>query len=192
MQISFTHAAFRHRLLQGGGRGQALAKALGLAKGRCPEIVDATAGLGRDGFILAHLGAPITLIERSPEIARALQRALEEARVSEPLFAEPANRIKLIAADAKDVLPDLLPKTVYIDPMHPARNKSALVKKNLRDLREIVGTDHDSAELIQVALDTASKRVVVKWPRKTSLPEAVPRASHVLAGKTISYHIFVI
>ena len=188
--INFTNAAFRHRLTQGGGRGQALAKAVGLTKGRTPDIIDATAGLGRDGFVLAHLGAKVTLIERSAAIARALELALKQAKAAEPLFAEPASRITLLFGDARQVLAGLAPSTVYIDPMHPARLKSALVKQQMRQLREVVGSDDDSALLIQAALLHARKRVVVKWPMLSALPDTIPNPSSTLSGKTTKYLIF--
>ena len=38
-----------------------------------PHIVDATAGLGRDAFLLASLGAKVTLIERSPMMYELLK-----------------------------------------------------------------------------------------------------------------------
>ena len=63
--VDFNGGAVGHRLKFGGGRGQALPKACGLSKGQTPRIVDATAGLGRDSFLLASLGAEVTLIERS-------------------------------------------------------------------------------------------------------------------------------
>ncbi len=189
--ISFTDAAFRHRLTHGGGRGLALAKALGLTKGRTPDIVDATAGLGRDGFLLAHLGAKVTLIERAAPIHAALQRALDAARAADPLLAEPASRITLLMDDAITLLPDLAPETVYIDPMHPARTKSALVKQPMRDLRQIVGEDPDAGQLIRSALGCAQKRVAVKWPRLATLPDDLPKPSYELAGKTTRYVVFI-
>jgi len=190
-EIDFTSAAMRHRLLQGGGRGQALAKAVGLSKGRSPHIIDATAGLGRDGFILAHLGANIIMIERHPAVANALQKALEQARTSEVLFAEPANRIQLLPGDARVLLPKELPEVIYIDPMHPKRTKSALVKKNLRDLRDLVGADEDSADLIRIALRCAQNRVTLKWPKNAALPDGLPKPSFEQVGKTTRYAIFL-
>lgn len=168
-----------------------LAKALGLTKGRTPELVDATAGLGRDGFLLAHLGAKVTLIERAAPIHAALQHALDDARQAEPLLSEPASRITLLAGDARDLLPALIPNTVYIDPMHPARVKSALVKQPMRDLRAIVGEDPDASQLILCALESAQKRVAVKWPRLAPLPDDLPKPSYELVGKTTRYVIFV-
>lgn len=56
------------------------------------------------------------------------------------------------------------PAVVYLDPMYPHRSKSALVKKEMRILRILVGDDEDSAKLLTSALQVANKRVVVKRP----------------------------
>ena len=74
--VDFNGGAVGHRLKFGGGRGQALPKACGLSKGQTPRIVDATAGLGRDSFLLASLGAEVTLIERSKHMHRLLEDGL--------------------------------------------------------------------------------------------------------------------
>lgn len=191
LKISFTSSAFRHRLRQGGGRGQALTKAVGLSKGNTPNIVDATAGLGRDGFILAHLGANVTMIERSEPVATALQSALDQALADEPLFAQPAARITLLRGDAKALLPGLSPMVSYLDPMHPTRTKSALVKQNLRNLRSMVGDDSDRDALILIALNNTKQRVVVKWPKNASWPTSLPKPSYQAIGKTTRYCVFV-
>jgi len=59
--IDFTEGKNAHRRKFGGGRGQALAKAVSLKHGKTPSIIDCTAGYGRDAFVLATLGCKITL-----------------------------------------------------------------------------------------------------------------------------------
>ena len=76
----FVGGAVNHRLRFGGGRGQNLARAAGLKPGVNPHIIDATAGLGRDAFLLASLGAKVTLIERSPIMYDLLKEGMERAR----------------------------------------------------------------------------------------------------------------
>ncbi|HCI05901.1 MAG TPA: 16S rRNA methyltransferase, partial [Sulfitobacter sp.] len=68
LRVDFVGGAVGHRLRFGGGRGQDLAKAMGLRAGKTPTVIDATAGLGRDSFLLASLGAKVTMIERSPKM----------------------------------------------------------------------------------------------------------------------------
>lgn len=187
----FAGGAVGHRLRFGGGRGQALPRAVGMKGGRTPRIVDATAGLGRDAFLLASLGAEITLIERSAEIHRLLEEGMVRGAEAGGKVAEAIARMTLIHGDARELLPGLAPEVVLVDPMHPERRKSSLVKQEMRSLREIVGTDDDKAELMRVALAAAGKRVVLKWPRRAAPMEGIPPCSHSIEGKTTRYDVFM-
>jgi len=60
---------------------------------------------------------------------------------------------------------DQRPEVVFLDPMYPHRQKSALVKKEMRLLRQLVGDDEDASDLLVTALARARRRVVVKRPR---------------------------
>jgi hypothetical protein len=53
-----------HRRKFGGGRGEAVAKAVGIKGDYLPDVVDATAGLGRDAFVLASVGCRVRMLER--------------------------------------------------------------------------------------------------------------------------------
>ena len=189
LELDFTSGAVAHRLRFGGGRGQDLPKAVGLKNGACPHVVDATAGLGRDAFLLASLGARVTLIERSEQMHGLLAAALEKAMAGE--MAEIVARMELLSGDAKALLPALAPEVVLVDPMHPPRGNSALVKQEMRQLRAIVGEDPDAAALIKVALSAAQNRVVLKWPRKAALPEGLPKPSHQILGKSTRYDVWM-
>jgi len=188
----FTGGAVEHRFRFGGGRGQALPKAIGMKGGKTPMVVDATAGLGRDAFLLASLGAEVTLIERSPDMHRLLAEGLARARKAGGDVADVIERMTLLHGDARDLLSTLSPEVVLVDPMHPPRKKSALVKKEMRLIREIIGTDEDSVELMKEALATASKRVVLKWPLRADPMEGFCRASHQIAGKSTRYDVFMV
>ena len=59
-----------------------------------------------------------------------------------------------------------IPDVIYLDPMFPHRKKSALVKKEMLAFQSLIGDDNDSNELLNVCLQTAKKRVVVKRPIK--------------------------
>lgn len=188
----FTSGAVLHRFKYGGGRGQSLPKAVGMRGGKTPKIVDATAGLGRDAFLLASLGAEVTLIERSSEMFNLLNDGIAHARDAEGDVAEVIARMTLLHGDAKDLLPELSPEVILVDPMHPPRKKSALVKSEMRQIREIVGTDEDSLELMQVALSTASNRVVLKWPLRADPMDEIGLCSHQILGKSTRYDVFMI
>lgn len=196
--IDFSHGQSAHRHQFGGGRSQPLARAIGLKGGANPTVVDATAGMGRDAFVLACLGASVTLLERSPILAALLADGLQRAAVDPQLDTTIPARMKLLEANAiqwlKTCPTGQRPDVVYLDPMYPHRNKSALVKKEMRILRALVGDDDDAGELLQAALRCATKRVVVKRPR--GAPHIVPaskqalRPASALESKNTRYDIY--
>jgi len=190
--VDFVGGAVAHRFRFGGGRGQALPKAIGMKSGNSPRVVDATAGLGRDAFLLASLGSEVTMIERSDEMHRLLAEGMERARAVGGEVAEVIARMTLLHGDAKTLLPELPAEVILVDPMHPPRKNSALVKKEMRLIRQIVGTDEDSVDLMRVALECAGKRVVLKWPQKADPMEGLRAPSHQITGKSTRYDVFMI
>ena len=190
--VDFVGGAVGHRFRSSEGRGQALAKAAGLVRGQTPKIVDATAGLGRDAFLLASLGAEVILIERSPDMHARLQQGMARALAEGGRYAETIGRMTLLLGDSKELLPDLKPEVVLVDPMHPPRHNSALVKKEMRLIRDIVGTDPDAQDLMRVALASATKRVVLKWPLRADPMEGIRKPSHQILGKNTRYDVFMI
>jgi 16S rRNA (guanine1516-N2)-methyltransferase len=156
-----------------------------------PRIVDATAGLGRDSFLLASLGAEVTLLERSPEVHALLADGIARASQASPELSAIAARMTLRLGDARRLLPGLEADVVLVDPMHPPRGNTALVKKEMRLLRELVGTDPDALELMQAALAAARKRVVLKWPLRAPPLAGLRQPSHQIVGKTTRYDVFM-
>ena len=192
LRVDFVEGSVAHRLRFGGGRGQDLAKAMGLRAGKTPTIVDATAGLGRDSFLLASLGARVILIERSEQMHELLGQGMKRAAREGGQFREIIGRMTLLKGDALDLIPELPSEAILIDPMHPERKNSALVKQDLRQVREIVGTDDDAADLVQLAIKHARRRVVLKWPAKADPIEGVKKCTHQIIGKTTRYDVFMI
>lgn len=180
-----------YRVRRGGGLRQALARAAGLGGGRTRRVADATAGLGRDAFVLASLGASVTLIERVPEVHALLGEGLARARDAGGEAAATAARMTLLLGDARDLLPGLSVDVVLVDPMHPPRRNTALVKKEMRLLRDLVGPDPDALELMQVALSAAGNRVVLKWPQHAAPLPGLRNPTHRIAGKTVRYDVFM-
>ena len=191
LRVDFVNGPVSHRLRFGGGRGQDLAKAMGLRGGKTPTIIDATAGLGRDAFLLASLGAEVQLNERSDRRHALLDQGVQRAAVEGGQLREIIDRMTLLKGDAKDLLPDLSGESILIDPMHPPRKSSALVKQELRQVREIVGSDEDAADLVRVALANATKRVVLKWPAKADPIEGIRPCTHQILGKSTRYDVFM-
>ncbi|MBE2293690.1 MAG: class I SAM-dependent methyltransferase, partial [Phycisphaerales bacterium] len=167
--VDFTAGAVAHRRRFGGGRGQPLARAIGLKGGAIPTVADVTAGLGRDAFVLAYLGCTVWLIERSPIIAALLRDGLHRAAHDAEIGPIVRERLHLHSGDGREFLPPLAANqrldVVYLDPMYPHRQKSAWSGKEMRLLRQLVGDDEDASALLATALRCASNRVVVKRPR---------------------------
>lgn len=191
----FIRGPVNYRRLRGGGIKQALARAVGLKKGARPTVVDATAGLGRDAFVLACLGCRVLMIERSPIVAALLADGLERAMAVPELAEIIVQNMELTVGDSCELLLGLdkgeKPETVYLDPMYPHRSKSALVKKEMLLLRAIVGDDIDAPELLGAALATAGKRVVVKRPAPAP-PIAGPEPTTVIKNKNSRFDIYLI
>jgi 16S rRNA (guanine1516-N2)-methyltransferase len=191
VRVDFLEGGVAHRRLFGGGSGQMIAKAVGVQPGVRPRVLDATAGLGKDAFVLASLGCEISLIERQPIIAALLEDGLRRAR-DDLDVAMIVQRMRLFTGNAIDWMrawPDEAPQVVYLDPMFPHREKSALVKKEMRLFRPLVGDDLDAPALLAAALALASHRVVVKRPRKAPCIDG-PKPSHTLEGKSSRYDIY--
>ena len=191
VRVDFVEGAAAHRRQFGGGSGQMIAKAVGVLSGIRPKVLDATAGLGRDAFVLASLGCEMTLIERQPLVAALLEDGLQRAALSldvAPIVA----RMNLLTGNAIELMQNWqgeAPQVIYLDPMFPHRDKSALVKKEMRLFRPFVGDDLDAPALLEAALALATHRVVVKRPRKAPAIEG-SKPGYVLEGKSSRYDIY--
>lgn len=163
--VDFASGAATHRRKFGGGKAEGIAKAVGFNKKPGLTVIDATAGLGRDAFVLASLGAMVTLVERNPLVAALLADGLRRG-ARDPQTADwLPQRMQLVHLPALEALHSLpAPDVVFLDPMFPPREKSALVKKEMRAFHDVVGADDDADTLLAPALALAKHRVVVKRP----------------------------
>jgi 16S rRNA (guanine1516-N2)-methyltransferase len=191
--VDFVAGTLGFRSRHGGRNKEPLARAVGVKGSIFPTILDATAGLGRDAFVLATLGCRVSLVERSPIIAALLRDGLARA-LADDTARSVAERMQLRVGDAVTIMDRTAeherPDVIYLDPMYPHRSKSALVKKEMRLLRALVGEDLDAPQLLTAALRVARKRVVVKRPRlATELPGIAP--SHTLLGSTTRFDVYV-
>lgn len=195
VSVDFVEGKARHRLKFGGGKGQDIAKAVGLNKLKKPYVIDATAGLGRESFVLASLGCTVTLLERNPIVHALLEDGLQRATDGRDEELQTIiERMTLINADAKQWLPtlpaDKLPDVIYLDPMFPERRKSALVQKEMRFFHEVVGDDQDDDALLDIARQHCKHRVSVKRPRHAPLL-AGEKPAFVISGKAIRYDVYL-
>jgi len=179
------------------------------------RVLDATAGLARDAFLLAAAGCQVLAIERSPIIAALVEDGLARAARA---GSQTVDRLTMLVADARRWLeaglveqrgvgkdaggigrtaasPECPPPdgrsfdAIYLDPMFPQRSKSALVKKEMRLCRLVAGEDEDAAELLDAARRVARLRVVVKRPAHA--PPLAPESAFSIPGRTIRYDVYL-
>jgi 16S rRNA (guanine1516-N2)-methyltransferase len=164
--VDFVSGAMAHRRRFGGGRGEAVAKAVGVKSGYLPDVVDATAGLGRDAFVLAAVGCRVRMLERHPVVAALLDDGLQRGYQDAEIGGWLRERLTLLHVSSLTALDDITPQpdVVYLDPMYPHRQKSAMVKKEMRVFQSLVGADEDADALLAPARRLAKKRIVVKRP----------------------------
>ena len=193
---NFATGSHRHRRNHGGGNGQMIAKAVGVSGKFVPNILDLTAGLGSDGFVLASLGCQIKLLERNPVVHLLLEDGLRRAKdagIEDAELNSIIQRMDLIKINSSLYLDSLAisdyPDVIYMDPMFPPRRKSAQVKKEMQALHQIVGEDEDAAAVLEKALDKAIYRVVVKRPAHAEYLGMI-KPSYSLQGKSTRYDIF--
>lgn len=190
--VDFGGGAIEYRRRQTTSRKEAIARAAGLKGGATPSVLDLTAGLGRDSFILASLGCTVQMVERSAVVAALLADGMARAG-EEPALAAIMARLHLRVGESLEILrawQGERPEVVYLDPMYPHRGKSALVKKEMRLIRLLVGDDEDSNNLLRVALGVASRRVVVKRPRLAP-PLPGPKANFTSCGKNSRFDVYL-
>ncbi len=179
------------RLRQGRLQQELLVRAARMRGVDEPTAVDCTAGLGEDSLLLAAAGFRVTLFERDETIAALLADAMERA-AAEPQLEEAVGRMTLVGGDSIAGLTELgfAPDVVYLDPMFPARTKSAAVKKKFQLLHHLEQPCEEEEALVAAALAAGPRKVVIKRPAKG--PQlAGMKPSYSIAGKAVRYDVLV-
>lgn len=193
MEVRGDFARLLGRIKPGVLQRELLIKAARIKGAERPVAIDATAGLGEDSFLLAAAGFEVTLCESDPVIASLLADALERALRDERL-APIAARMHLVEDDSRATLAALTapPDVVYLDPMFPARTKSAAVKKKfqlIHDLERPCDPDMER-QLVEAALAARPRKVVIKRPVKGPYLAGI-KPSHSISGKAVRYDCIV-
>ncbi|MBJ7550707.1 class I SAM-dependent methyltransferase [Marinomonas ostreistagni] len=190
VSVELASGAVDHRRKFGGGKGQDIAKACGLTKRQGLTIFDATAGLGRDAFVLASLGCNVTLYERVGFVRELLCDGVDRAKMVVDI-ADIMERISLALDTIFEVEEEECVDVVYLDPMFPHNDKSsAAVKKEMAFFRDLVGHDADADSLLPKAMLLARYRVVVKRPKGAPYLNG-EEPSFRLDGKSGRFDIYV-
>ena len=137
------------------------------------------------------MGYELLCIERSPVMAELLLDGFNRLALQEWMQKLNLQSPQLINANAIEYLEQLpaQPDCIYLDPMFPPkRKKSALAKKSMVILRDLLGDDQDKEALFDVALKVAGKRVVVKSPDYAEPLGGKPNESY--QGKLLRYDVY--
>lgn len=194
--IDFVGGKAKHRRQYGGGKNQPLPKSCGLDKHPEWTILDATAGLGKDAFVLASLGAEVTLCEQHPALYGLLTDALNRAAQNRDV-ADIAKRMTCIFQDSVSYLNENClsatkqPDVIYLDPMYPNRKKSAKIKKEMQVLQYLTEHTGSDDKLLTAALQAAVHRVVVKRPKSAPSLNDQP-VSYTVNSVNTRYDVYVI
>lgn len=177
-----------------GGKRTDLARAIGVGKG-VKTVLDVTAGIGRDASALSAAGCIVTAVERSPILAALWDEAIPCPALPSLMFVhgEAADLLKRAAT----LEHDSRPHAVYLDPMFPPRTKSALVGKELRTVSRVLRAegligdpDAEASELLALAKKAATRRVVVKRPKRAAPLHENP--AHQFVGTTVRYDLYLV
>jgi 16S rRNA (guanine1516-N2)-methyltransferase len=194
--VDFVSGSAGYRITRAFESRQPLARALGYRRQDPYNVVDATAGLGRDAMLLATLGCRVTMLERSPVVCALLEDGLRRAANSNLLNRVLQERVSLHCTNALGWLTERRElgqraDAIYLDPMFPERTKSSLVRKEMRILKTLLGDERGSEALLRGALDCARERVVVKRPPGAPPLDAMP-PDISYSGKRTRFDVYLV
>lgn len=154
-------------------------------------VLDATAGMGEDSFLLAAYGFEVNLYESNPIIAMLLQDTIERAS-NDKEIAYIVQRMHVYEEDSIKAMKNLSkkPDIIYLDPMFPERNKSSLIKKKFQLLQQLECPCLNEDELLQSAINVNPYKIVIKRPLKGPYLADV-KPSYSLKGNSIRYDCLV-
>ncbi|AWI49942.1 class I SAM-dependent methyltransferase [Buchnera aphidicola] len=188
IKVNFSSKKNNYRCLNFKKKNEILYKAIGIKKNYFPSVLDATAGLGQDSFLISFLGCYVITMEYHPVIAALLTDGLERGYKDEKIGFWLKKRLHLIYDNSLNILniPISQPDVIYLDPMYPINKKKSLPKKNMQFLRKLANKDDQSKNLLKVARKFAKKRVVVKRPSYAN-PISDEKVDFIISNK---YHRF--
>lgn len=142
-----------------------------------------------------------------------VQDALDRARAgADETARSAASRMSLVLADSRSVVTETLstslqangprPAVVYLDPMFPHRKKSALVKKGMQMLQNLLEDNQDGNEsdelarmeeecaLFDAAMRLATRKVVVKRPVNGASIVKHVASTHAVVSKNGRFDVY--
>ena len=157
-----------------------------------PTLIDAAAGLGNDGLLLAAAGFKVTLCEYNPVIAALLENSLKRA-ADVPELAAAVSNITVRTGDSIPFMRETenRPDVIYLDPMFPESGKNALIKKKFQLLRQLELPCSNEEELLTAALSANPHKIVIKRPVKGPYL-AGRKPAYSITGKAVRYDCLIV
>jgi 16S rRNA (guanine1516-N2)-methyltransferase len=131
-------------------------------------------------------------MERSPVMSALIQDGFQRLAKKDWVVNRELQPPSLLNGNAIQLLITLnfSPDCIYLDPMFPPkRKKSALTKKAMLVLRDILGNDEDRDDLFAAAWQATGRRVVVKSPDYAEPLGGKPQECY--QGKLLRYDVYI-
>lgn len=170
---------------------EALVKAATIKGQKSVTVIDATAGLGEDSLLLAAAGMEVHMFEYDRVIFALLEDAVRRA-ADIPALRPAISRMRLHFENSVEAMQSgsYGADAVFLDPMFPERQKSALIKKKFQLLQKLESPCEDGEALFSAALAVKPKRIIVKRPQKGErLTDKKP--SFVIEGSSVRYDCYL-
>ncbi|NIH41062.1 MAG: class I SAM-dependent methyltransferase [Buchnera aphidicola (Periphyllus aceris)] len=185
--INFTSGQYNYRRKYN-KKKELIVRAMRIKKKKNITILDATAGFGKDSFVLASHGFKIFMIEKNFIIYKLLQDGLKRAYKDKKIGLWIKKKITLINSNSIKIIKkkEIIPDIIYIDPMF--KNKKSKPKKDMFFLRKLL-KKNDEEKILKPAIKLAKNKVVVKrYLNASYLKKKKP--NHILYGKKFRFDIY--
>ena len=145
------------------------------------NILDCTAGFGKDSYLMSLTGSQITAYESNPLMFALLKDGLNRSAIE---------NITLHKKDALNFIKTSPCEVIYIDPMYPATKKTAKNNKQMALLQSFVGHQSQMAEdLFIQARSSNAKKIVIKRPVKAPYVNNTKPTSQII-GKAARFDVY--
>ena len=166
-----------------------LIKAIGVTH-KNATIIDATAGFAKDSVIMKLYGCNVIALEKNPVVSVLIDDAVSRLHNGHLL-----RDIKFVFADSIIYLSNLdsKPDIIFLDPMFPSRSKNSLVKKPMQILQLLNKyiTNDDVGRLLNISLQMATKKVIVKRPSIAGFLADNKPSYQITHGQTTRYDVYL-
>ncbi len=167
-----------------------LGRACAAAQGR--KIFDLTMGLGSDSLKLVYFGAEVMAMDKQVFMYELVRDAVY--RIERDFTFDNGNKLLLdphfgdSLVRAKEYVAAF--EVFYLDPMFHLHNRTALPKKKMQFLNEIIGENSDEEFLptVRFLLDHKKRVVVKRHPDAPVFGGLKPKS--VYEGKKIRFEVF--